>query len=476
MLFTSAAFVVFLTVVFAVYWFYGRKSARAQNLLLIAAGCVFYGCWDWRFLGLLVASGLADYFIAGSIAKTEDEKIRKRWMYLSLLLNIGVLFYFKYLNFFAEAFSTMLAAAGMETGFTTEYIILPLGISYYTFLKFGYILDVWRGKIPPERNAVNYFAYLLFFPYMLSGPVERARNMFPQLAQHRIFNRDFVVAGLRIILWGYFKKVVIADRISQVIDPVFTHSDTYSGAAVALACVLYHVQLYADFSGYSDIARGVAQLFGIKIINNFDRPFYSPSLRKYWRRWHISVSTWFNEYLFTPLAIETRNWGSFGVYFSVVVTFTTIGLWHGANWTYIIWGVLLGVFVSIEQAFDKKVKLPVWVSVLFVNFLIIYCLVWFRAATVGDALRIHENIFTSWNVGAGIGSAVSDVFLSSSFLLVFLFAMTVFLLGDAFSHRIIPQLTQKPKLVRWLGYYALVMMIVFLGVTMNAPAFVYFQF
>jgi D-alanyl-lipoteichoic acid acyltransferase DltB (MBOAT superfamily) len=475
MVFNSAAFVVFLTVVFAIYWLYGRKNVRTQNLLLIAAGCVFYGNWDWRFLGLLVASGLGDYFIASSIGKTDNEKIRKRWMYLSLLLNIGVLFYFKYFNFFAETFAALFTADG-QAGFITANIILPLGISYYTFLKFGYILDVWRGKIPPERNAVNYFAFLLFFPYMLSGPVERARNMFPQLAVLRIFNRDLAVAGLRIILWGFFKKVVIADRIGQVIDPVFAQSDAYSGAAVALACVLYHVQLYADFSGYSDIARGVAQLFGIKIINNFDRPFYSPSLRKYWRRWHISVSTWFNEYLFTPLAIETRNWGSFGMYFSILVTFTAIGLWHGAQWTYVLWGAIMGLLICTEQMFDKKVKLPVWMSVLLVNLLIVYCQLWFRAATPAEALRVHETVFTSWNTGAGLTSAISDVFRSTSFLLVFLFAMLVFLLGDAFSHRIIPQLNAKPRLVRWLGYYAMVVMIVFLGVSINAPAFVYFQF
>lgn len=476
MIFNSAAFVVFLAIVFALYWRFGRKGASTQNALLIAAGCIFYGSWDWKFLGLLLVSGLADYFIATEIARTGNERTRKRWMYGSLLLNIGVLFYFKYLNFFAESFSSLLESLGMEAGFTTTYLILPLGISYYTFLKFGYILDVWRGKIQPERNAVNYFAFLLFFPYMLAGPVERARNMFPQLATQRIFSRDSAAAALRVMLWGYFKKVVIADRLGQVINPVFGHSDAYSGAAIACAVLLFHIQLYADFSGYSDIARGVAQLFGIKIINNFDRPFYSPSLRKYWRRWHISVSTWFNEYLFTPLAIETRNWGNAGMYFSILVTFTAIGLWHGAQWTYILWGVLMGVLVCTEQAFDKKVKLPAWMSVALVNLLIMYCLVWFRAESIGHVWRLHDNIFSTWSIGAGIGTALNDVFISPGFLLVFLIALCVFIFGDAYSHRIIPQLATKPKAVRWLGYYAFVLMIVFLGVSMNAPAFVYFKF
>jgi alginate O-acetyltransferase complex protein AlgI len=476
MVFNSAAFVVFLLAVFVIHWLFCSRNARAQNLLLIAAGCAFYANWDVRFLGLLVASGIADYFIARSIEKTENAIVRKRWMYVSLLLNIGVLFYFKYFDFFADAFTAMLASSVTATDTITTSIIVPLGISYYTFLKFGYILDVWRGKIVTERNPINYFAYLLFFPYMLSGPVERAPNMFPQLAQIRIFNRDYAVAGLRIVLWGYFKKVVIADRIGQIVDPVFSHAETYSGAALALSCVLYYLQLYSDFSGYSDIARGTAQLFGIRIINNFDRPFYAPSLRKYWRRWHISVSTWFNEYLFTPLAIETRNWGNAGIYFSILITFTAIGWWHGPQWTYLLWGVIMGLFVCTEQAFDKKIKLPVWGSVLLVNFLAIYCQIWFRSSTVQDAVLIHKNIFTSWNTGAGIVSEIRDVFVSSSFLIVFLVALLVFLLGDAFSNRIVPQMVHQPKVVRWLGYYAIVLMIVFLGVSMNAPAFVYFKF
>ncbi len=476
MIFNSAAFVVFLVLIYAVYWMMSRKTARVQNIVLLVAGCWFYGVWDVRFLGLLIASGAADFFIAQQIEKSSAAKPKRWWMLLSLLINIGVLVYFKYLNFFAESFSDLMSLLGMQSGFVTETLILPLGISFYTFLKFGYILDVWRRQQKPETSPVNYFTFILFFPYMLSGPVERAGNMLPQLREKRTFSNPETSIALRIILWGYFKKVVIADRLAQVVDPVFSHSDSYSGSALAIGILLFHIQLYADFSGYSDIARGVAKLFGINIIDNFNRPFYATSLRKYWRQWHISVSTWFNQYVFSPLTIETRNWGSFGLYFSIVITFTTIGLWHGANWTFIIWGFLMGLLICGEQALPKKSKPGSAVSVVIVNLLIMYCLIWFKSDSIERAWRIQHTIFANWSGGIKIGSALSDVFVSTQFALVFFVALMVFLVGDAYSHKIIPSLSSKPKAVRWLGYYALIFLIAFLGVSMNAPAFVYFQF
>lgn len=476
MVFNSAAFVLFCIAIFSIYWIWSRRGVRVQNSVLLLAGCLFYGSWDWKFLALLAVSGTIDYFIARKIEDATSSGTKKRWMLLSLLVNIGVLFYFKYFGFFAESFSSLLQAIGMQSGFITEKIILPLGISYYTFLKFGYILDIWRGKIPAEKNPLNYFTFLLFFPYTLAGPVERAGNMLPQIREKRTLDYAVGVVAFRIILWGYFKKVVIADRLGFIVNPVFDHPDAYSGSAFAVAIVLFHIQLYADFSGYSDIARGVAQLFGLRIINNFDRPFYAPSLRKYWRRWHISVSTWFNEYLFSPLTIETRNWGNFGLYFSVVVTFTAIGFWHGAEWTYLVWGLLMGLLICGEQLLHRKIKLPVVASVIFVNLLIIYCLIWFRAATIEDAAHIHASIFTSWNEGAGITEVIRDVFASASFIVVFCLALIVFLLVDALSLKISPAFFSAPRTIRWLGYYALILIIVFLGVSMNAPAFVYFKF
>lgn len=476
MIFNSAVFVVFLVLIYAVYWMMSRKTVRIQNIVLILAGCWFYGIWDVRFLGLLIASGAADFFIAQQIEKSGDAKVKRWWMLLSLLINIGVLVYFKYFNFFAESFADLLSLLGMQSGFVTETLILPLGISFYTFLKFGYILDVWRGQQKAETSPVNFFTFILFFPYMLSGPVERAGNMLPQIREKRIFSGPETSIALRIILWGYFKKVVIADRLAQVVDPIFSHSDSYSGSALVVAILLFHIQLYADFSGYSDIARGVAKLFGINIIDNFNRPFYATSLRKYWRQWHISVSTWFNQYLFSPLTIETRNWGNFGLYFSIVVTFTTIGLWHGANWTFIIWGFLMGLLICGEQAWPKKSKPSSTVSIMIVNLLIMYCLIWFKSDSVERAWRIQHTIFTNWTGGIKIGSALSDVFVSTQFALVFFVALMVFLVGDAYSHKIIPSLTAKPKAVRWLGYYVLIFLIAFLGVSMNAPAFVYLKF
>jgi alginate O-acetyltransferase complex protein AlgI len=235
MVFNSAAFVVFLVLIYALYWMVSRKSARAQNIVLIIAGCCFYGIWDLRFLGLLIASGTADFFIAQQTEKSAEAKSKRRWMLLSLVINIGALVYFKYLNFFAESFSELLALFGMQAGFITQNLILPLGISYYTFLKFGYILDVWRGNQKAESAPVNFFSFLLFFPYMLAGPVERAGNMLPQLANHRVFSQPETAIALRIILWGYFKKVVIADRLGQIVEPVFGHSDSYSGSALAAA-------------------------------------------------------------------------------------------------------------------------------------------------------------------------------------------------------------------------------------------------
>lgn len=476
MLFNSAIFGVFLLAFFLLYWSRKSERSRGQNLVLILAGAVFYGSWDFRFLFLLVAGAGVDYFIASRMASHAESAPRRRLLYLSVLLNLGLLAYYKYTGFFAASLATLLQFFGMEAGWSEISILAPLGISYYTFQKLSYVLDVYRGQQEPAKDPSSYFAFMLFFPCLLSGPVERASNMLPQLRERRSFDRSMATEGLQLMLWGYFKKIVIADRLAVFINPVFDNLNDHNGASIAVAVLLFHLQLYSDFSGYSDIARGTARLFGISIINNFDRPYFAPSLRKYWRRWHISVSGWFNAYFFTPVTIATRNRGKAGIYFSILATFTVIGLWHGPSWTYVCWGLAMGLLICGEQALHKKVKLPAIASILLVNLLIVYCLIFFRSASMAEVALVHRKIFTSWGGSGELLAGLDLAFNNGLLLILFIPAILLFLAGDYYYENFICRLKTYPRPVRWTSYYFFLLLIVLLSFSSNAPAFVYFKF
>ena len=348
-LFNSLEFLLFLPVVFAAYWLLGRwtdrpSGLRLQNLLILVASYVFYGWWDWRFLSLIAFSTVVDYFVGLQIAgKPERSRAAKRWLAVSLVVNLGLLAYFKYANFFIESWVEVWSQAGVTMHASTLQIILPVGMSFYTFQTLSYSIDVYRRQLKPTKDLIAFAAFVSFFPQLVAGPIERASNLLPQIQQKRRFNRPEATLGLRLILWGLFKKVVIADTAALYVNDIFQGPYAESSTSLALGTIYFGIQIYGDFSGYSDIAIGIAKLLGIRLMTNFRTPYFSTSVTEFWRRWHISLSTWFRDYLYFPLG-GSRD-GRMATIRNTFIIFTVSGLWHGANWTFVIWGVLHAVLI-----------------------------------------------------------------------------------------------------------------------------------
>ena len=349
MLFNSIEFLLFLPLVFAVYWSVnGRAPLRIQNLLLLAASYLFYGWWDWRFLSLIAFSTLVDFAVGLQIAKANDREIpqdagpsersrkAKRWLAVSLAVNLGLLGYFKYANFFIDNWIEAWGALGVTMHASSLQVILPVGISFYTFQTLSYSIDVYRRKLEPTRDFIEFAAFVSFFPQLVAGPIERASALLPQIARRRTFDYDQAVSGLRLILWGMFKKVVVADTCAIYVNDIFANYETYSGPTLILGAIYFAFQIYGDFSGYSDIAIGTARLFGISLMTNFRTPYFSRDIAEFWRRWHISLSTWFRDYLYIPLG--GSRVGKWKAVRNTFVIFLVSGFWHGANWTFIVWG------------------------------------------------------------------------------------------------------------------------------------------
>jgi D-alanyl-lipoteichoic acid acyltransferase DltB (MBOAT superfamily) len=306
------------------------------------ASYIFYGWWDWRFLSLILFSSLVDYFVGIALLKKKNSFTRKLLLSVSIIINIGFLGFFKYFNFFIDSFVDLFSLFGLHINERTLNIILPVGISFYTFQTLSYSIDCYRKKLEPTKDFVAFFTYVSFFPQLVAGPIERATNLLPQFFKPRIFNYAFAMSGVRLILWGFFKKLVIADNCALVVDQIFADYETLSSFSLLLGTVLFAFQIYGDFSGYSDIAVGVARLFGIHLMRNFALPYFSRDIAEFWRRWHISLNTWFRDYLYIPLG------GSMGgkrkIVRNIFVIFLVSGFWHGANWTFIIWGFLNALY------------------------------------------------------------------------------------------------------------------------------------
>ena len=336
MLFNSPEFLLFLPIVFALYWFVVQRNLRAQNVLLVLASYVFYGWWDWRFLGLIALSTVVDYLVVLQIEGAQEKRAKQQWLSLSMVVNLGLLCYFKYSNFFIESWVDAWAAAGVNMQISSLKVILPVGISFYTFQTLSYSIDVYRGNLKPTRSLINFAAFVSFFPQLVAGPIERATRLLPQIENRRTFKYEEGVAGLRLILWGMFKKVVVADTCAIYANDIFANCTDYSGPTLMLGAVYFAFQIYGDFSGYSDIAIGTAKLFGIQLMTNFKTPYFARDIAEFWRRWHISLSTWFRDYLYIPLGgSRVGKWKSVR---NVFVIFLVSGFWHGANWTFIAWG------------------------------------------------------------------------------------------------------------------------------------------
>src|SRR6056300_219048 len=342
MLFNSLDFAIFLPIVFVLYWFVTKHNLRLQNALIVAASYVFYGWWDWRFLSLIIFSTVLDYSIGRRLKYEENQKKRKILLWTSIIVNLGLLGFFKYYNFFLDNFVAAFSFFGQEIQPNTLNIILPVGISFYTFQTLSYSIDVYKKKLEPTEDFIAFSAFVCFFPQLVAGPIERATNLLPQFYKKRTFEYDKAVDGMRQILWGLFKKVVIADNCAEYANLIFNNYQDYNGSTLLLGAIFFTFQIYGDFSGYSDIAIGTSRLFGFNLMQNFATPYFSRDIAEFWRRWHISLSTWFRDYLYIPLGgsrggtwIKVRN---------TFVIFIVSGFWHGANWTFIVWGALNAMY------------------------------------------------------------------------------------------------------------------------------------
>lgn len=480
MTFNSLSFATFFTLVFLLYWFPLRKKLLLQNLFLLLASYFFYAWWDWRFLSLILLSSLTDYWVGWQLGKTKEDAKRKAWLGLSLFINLGVLCTFKYFNFFAGTLQDLLGQFGITAHWTTLKVILPVGISFYTFQTLSYTIDVYRRKIKPTREIIPFFAFVAFFPQLVAGPIERAANLLPQFHQIRRFDYAFAVSGARLLLYGLFKKVVIADRLAPIVDLVFAEPGAFSGGAVILATLAFTLQIYCDFSGYSDIAIGTARLLGFRLMDNFKTPYFATSFRAFWRRWHISLSTWFRDYVYIPLGGNRRPLPR--IYLNIMLTFLLSGLWHGANYTFVFWGFLHGLFLLLELS-NRQFGWFRWSLPTFVRGLLVFtavCIGWifFRALSIGEAFVMLGQL-ANWR---GSFVQVSEL-LTTSFStlpdgLYFLFAFLIFLvlevaIGQADINR---PLGYLPKTGRWMVYYALLIAVLLIGRFDNAPQFIYFQF
>ncbi|MBC7511159.1 MAG: MBOAT family protein [Ferruginibacter sp.] len=404
MLFNSLSFLIFFPVVFFLYWFVTKGNLKWQNILLLAASYYFYACWDWRFLFLLIFSTLLDYFTGLKMEQCEEKKKKKFWFWLSVIINLGFLGIFKYYNFFVHSFAEALSQAGININVWTLQVILPVGISFYTFHGLSYVIDIYKGKIKAERNFVDYSLFVSYFPLLVAGPIERATHLLPQIKVQRKFETEHAIRGVELILWGFFKKVVIADTMAIIVNKVYADPSAYGSGSLVIAALAFSFQIYCDFSGYSDIAIGTSKLLGIDLLQNFNFPYLSRSIAEFWRRWHISLSSWFRDYLYIPLGgsklsmlLNIRN---------VFIIFLVSGIWHGANWTFLIWGGIHAfLFIpSFILGSNRKYKedivhrgklLPSVMDLLqmaITFFFVTLAWVFFRAETVSQAFGFLKRI------------------------------------------------------------------------------------
>ncbi len=478
MLFNSIDFAVFLPIVFLLYWFVFKKNLKLQNILLLVASYLFYGWWDWRFLSLIFFSTLVDYFVGRQLAHKEKSKTRKLLLWLSILVNLGFLGFFKYYNFFIENFTQAFSFFGYEISGSSLEIILPVGISFYTFQTLSYSIDVYRKKLEPTKDFIAFAAFVSFFPQLVAGPIERATNLLPQFYKERKFHYSQGVDGMRQILWGLFKKVVIADYCAHFVNIIFENPQDYSGSTLALGAVFFAFQIYGDFSGYSDIAIGTAKLFGFNLMQNFAFPYFSRDIAEFWRRWHISLSTWFRDYLYIPLGgsrgskyLQVRN---------VFIIFLVSGFWHGANWTFIVWGGLNALYflplllTNVNRShLDIVAKNSIWptltevLRILLTFTITTFAWVFFRAESITDALLYIIGIFNS--------SLFSIPQIRPTDLsLLILFFLIIEWTGRKNLYALEYFAFKRKRPLRLIFYYLLIILIIWYS--RDEQTFIYFQF
>lgn len=478
MYFHSIDFAFFLPLVFLLYWFGCNQAIRPQNILIVIASYVFYGWWDWRFLGLILFSTAVDFIVAQRIARTTEKKRQMTWLWVSLVTNLGLLGVFKYYNFFIDNFTQAFSALGYDFQPGSLQLILPVGISFYTFQTLSYTIDVYKGKLKATNDWFAFSAYVSFFPQLVAGPIERASHLLPQFQTKRTFDAALAADGLRQILWGLVKKIVIADNCAEYANQIFNNSANHNGSTLLLGAVFFAFQIYGDFSGYSDIAIGVSRLFGFDLMRNFAYPYFSRDIAEFWRRWHISLSTWFRDYLYIPLG-GSRGSKRMAVRNTFII-FLVSGFWHGANWTFIFWGafhalLFMPLLVSGQHR-DKlnsvaQDKLLPSLRELFQMLLTfgLVCLGWifFRAANVGQAWQIFSTIFSFEDFTPMQVWPVELLYVLGIFVLIEW-------LGRLGPHPLALIEKAWPRPLRWSVYIVLLLMLVYFAGT--PQEFIYFQF
>ena len=476
MLFNSFIFLIFLGIVLPAYFLLPRKY---KSPLLLVASYVFYGYWDWRFCSLLLISTVADFFIGKALYQASEERTRKRLLTLSMVINLGILAFFKYFNFFTESFQTFVSPFGMQLDYLHLNIILPVGISFYTFQTMSYTIDIYRKKLEPTDSFLNFALFVAFFPQLVAGPIERATQLLPQMGRLKNPTSDQVQQGVVLIVLGLFKKVMIGDACGRIVDRVFAQMDYYNSIELLMALVLFSVQIYADFSGYSSIARGVAKLLGVELMRNFEQPYLSTNITEFWRRWHISLSSWLRDYLYISLGGNRK--GVQRTYVNLMMTMLLGGLWHGASWNFVIWGGLHGIYLAVHKWMlgDRKIVMrpPVhgvsdaatllWKGVA-TYLLVLLTWLFFRAQSFDDVMMFFSRVLV-WEGSAYAGRFIK---IAGAYL-----AMTLLLDAAEYvtkSHAFV--LTIKSKPVRY-GILAPLFIIVLMFMFQSEPLpFIYFQF
>jgi alginate O-acetyltransferase complex protein AlgI len=500
MLFNSVDFAIFLPVVFILYWLIANKNIKFQKAVLLISNYIFYGWWDWRFLLLIGISSFTDYFVGIGLLKSAEQYKRRVLLIISLSINLGLLCFFKYFNFFIESFTHAFTLLGQKLTISHLNIILPIGISFYTFKTIGYSIDVYNRRAEPTTNLLTYLNFVSFFPQILAGPIDRANNLLPQFDKLKTFNNEQASDGLRLILFGLFKKMVIADNAAILVNSIYDNPASYVGLPMVVATIFFAFQIYCDFSGYSDIAIGAAKLLGFNLMNNFNKPYFSTSITEFWKRWHISLTSWFRDFVFLPLALSiTWRLKSKKVLFiksdlyiyilASAFTWTLTGLWHGANYTFIVWGGFHCIVLIIEHVFRKvKLKSPVRrlktiisTGKLIITFsLVCFGWIFFRANSLVDAGYIIQNIFSDINDYSNINLLATKFrglgLLPADLIRVVIFILLMLCVEFLESRGILKNKIYEKPIFKWSYYYLIIFLIMFWGTDNSAINFIYFQF
>ncbi|MFT5701443.1 MAG: alginate O-acetyltransferase complex protein AlgI [Desulforhopalus sp.] len=480
MLFNSLQFSLFFLVVVTVYF---SIPHRFRWILLLASSYYFYMCWKAEYLLLIMASTLVDYFSARRMSMHSEQKRRRKYLYLSLTCNLGILFFYKYFNFLSNSVTEALQVVNIYYDTPVFQVLLPVGISFYTFQTLSYTIDVYKGRIPAERHLGIYALYVSFWPQLVAGPIERTRHLLPQFRQRYDFDYNRVTEGLRLMLWGLFKKVVIADQLAVYVNRVYNHVDDFQGIPLIIATFFFAIQIYCDFSGYTDMARGAAKVMGFDLMENFRRPYFAKSSREFWQRWHISLSTWFRDYVYIPLGGSRQvkwRW-----YYNLIVTFFLSGLWHGANWTFVVWGSLHGCYLVVENisgSFQQKIAnycsseeqsfIHRAIRVAITMTMVCFAWIFFRANTLTDACHIIYKMFLIQPADLGVEVIGLPAFLGAILLLIILFIVDM----TERKEPIYILAAKGPLLLRWLAYLILFWAIVVAAIFGVQQEFIYFQF